>query len=222
MGILDRSGDIARVNINDLIAKGADPEKVIDDYLGELAEALLQVKADTQKAIDFETRSEQAVAASTAEIERFTNLAKQALQAGNEDDARVFLMKKRDLEQDDAELRGIFETARQNADKMRNLHDTIVDEIEELKARRASVEAKMATASAQTRVAEFAAGAGGADNAIGAFATLEAEAQSLADRADALEALSRTSVQALEEKYAAQAGPSIDDELGRLKADLGL
>lgn len=97
MGILDRFTDIVKANINDLLDKTEDPAKMIDQYMRELTESLAEVKEQTASVMAEETRTKRLVDENAAEIEKYEGLARKALSAGNEGDARTFLAKKQQL-----------------------------------------------------------------------------------------------------------------------------
>ena len=44
MGILDRFTSIVKANINELLDKAEDPEKMVDQYLREMTESLAEVR----------------------------------------------------------------------------------------------------------------------------------------------------------------------------------
>ena len=56
MGILKRFKDIMSSNINALLDKAEDPEKMIDQYLRDLQEDLRKVKSETATVIAEEQR----------------------------------------------------------------------------------------------------------------------------------------------------------------------
>ena len=130
MGILDRFSDIAKANINDALDRCEDPSKMIEQYLRELTDDLIEVKRETAGIMAEETRAKRLVDENAAQIARFAGLARKALAAGNEDDARVFLTKKQELEAEGADLAEIYGVAHGNASKMRQLHDKLVDDID--------------------------------------------------------------------------------------------
>ena len=130
MAILERFSDIIRANINDLLDKMEDPAMMIDQYLIDLLEDLAEVKRSTAEIMGEETRTKRLVDNNKAEVEKYTELAKKALMAGNEEDARIFLAKKRELENRDAELLDVYTAAHENAVKMRQMHDKLVSDIE--------------------------------------------------------------------------------------------
>ena len=226
MGILDRFTTIVKANINELLDKAEDPAKMVDQYLVDLTESLADVKRETAGVMAQEARTKRAADANAEEVERMEGLAKKALSAGNEDDARVFLAKKQKLATTGAELRKAADAAKANADKMRQMHDKLVSDIENLKSRRETIKAKMAVAETQEKVAGFTSGADKAESAIEAFNRMEEKADRALDTADAMAELNAEPVDdaaALEAKYAdAVNDAAVEDDLARLKAEMGL
>ena len=226
MGMLDRFADIIKANINDLLDKCEDPAKMIDQYLRDLTEDLAEVKQETAGVMAEETRTKRLVDENAAEVAKYDDLARKALAAGNEDDARTFLAKKQQLDARSASLRESYAAACANAAKMRQMYDKLVSDIEELNSRREAVKAKVAVARTQDRVNSIASGADKAADAMGAFARMEAKADGMLDRSNALSELNAKPVDdaaALEAKYAAAGNDAaVDDELARLKAEMGL
>lgn len=226
MGILDRFTTIVKANINELLDKAEDPAKMVDQYLVDLTESLAEVKQETAAVIAEEKRTKRAADENAEEVSRMEDLAKKALTAGNEGDARVFLAKKQKLAATGAELAKAAEAAKANADKMRQMHDKLVSDIEDLKSRRETIKAKMAVAKTQEKVAGFTSGADKAESAIEAFNRMEEKADRALDTSDAMAELNEEPVDdaaALEAKYADVASDAaVDDELARLKAEMGL
>ena len=144
MAILERFADIIKANINDLLDKCEDPAKMIDQYLRDLTEDLAEVKKETAAVMAEETRTRRMLEENTAEVKRYEELAKKALTAGNEGDARVFLGKKQQLVDKAASLQATYDAAHANAEKMRQMHDKLVGDIETLHGRSVMVKAKMA------------------------------------------------------------------------------
>ena len=226
MGILDRFTTIVKANINELLDKAEDPAKMVDQYLVDLTESLADVKRETAGVMAEEARTKRAADANAEEVSRMEDLAKKALKAGNEGDARVFLAKKQKLETAGAELQKAADAAKANADKMRQMHDKLVSDIEDLKSRRETIKAKMAVAKTQEKVAGYTSGADKAESAIEAFNRMEEKADRMLDTTDAMAELNTEPVddaESLAEKYAGAAdSAAVDDELARLKAEMGL
>ena len=226
MGILDRFTDIIKANINDLLDRAEDPAKMIDQYMRELTDNLAEVKQETAAVMAEEARAKRAVDANQAEIDKYDDLARRALKAGNEGDARTFLAKKQSLVAKADALRVTYEAAQGNALKMRELHDKLVTDIETLNGRREAIKAKAAVAKTQSKVNQFSSGADKAEGAMVAFARMEAKADQMLDQANAeaeLGVKASDRVADLEAKYAASGDTqAVDDEIARLKKEMGL
>lgn len=225
-GIIDRFTTIIKANINELLDKAEDPAKMVDQYTRDLTESLAEVKESTAAVMAEETRCKRMLEKNKEEIDKYENLAKKALSAGNEDDARKFLAKKQELESKDAGLSVSYETAKENADKMRQMHDKLVSDLETLRQRSEVVKAKTAVAKTQKKVNEMSAGSDKAAGAMNAFDRMEAKADEMLDRAKAEEELAsapKSDVEELEKKYE-QMGvdANVEDDLSRLKKEMGL
>lgn len=226
MGMLDRFTDIVKANINDLLDRAEDPSKMIDQYLRDMTESLAEVKKETAGVMAEETRTKRLVDDNAADIAKYDALARKALEAGNEDDARTLLAKKQELDKHGANLQVAYEAAQVNANKMRQMHDKLVDDIEQLNGRREAIKAKVAVAKTQDKVNGFASSADKAAGTMSAFDRMEAKADAMLDRANAMDELNRQPVDeaaALEAKYAnAGTDAAVEGELTRLKQEMGL
>ncbi|WP_302390397.1 PspA/IM30 family protein [Eggerthella sinensis] len=224
--MLDRFTDIVKANINDLLDRAEDPSKMIDQYLRDMTESLAEVKKETAGVMAEETRTKRLVDDNAADIAKYDALARKALEAGNEDDARTLLAKKQELDKHGANLQVAYEAAQVNANKMRQMHDKLVDDIEQLNGRREAIKAKVAVAKTQDKVNGFASSADKAAGTMSAFDRMEAKADAMLDRANAMDELNRQPVDeaaALEAKYAnAGTDVAVEDELTRLKQEMGL
>ncbi|MCL2678342.1 MAG: PspA/IM30 family protein [Clostridiales bacterium] len=226
MGILSRFTDIISSNINALLDKAEDPAKMIDQYLRKMSADLAEVKKETANVMAEESRTKRLVDENAKEVAKYADLAKKALVAGNDGDARVFLTKKQDLETAGAGLQTAYAVAHENAVKMRQMHDKLVKDINALNTRREMIKAKVAVAKTQERINKMGAATDKLQGNMGAFNRMEEKADKMLDAANAMMELNSEAVdeaQALEEKYkSADTNASVEEELAALKAQLGL
>jgi len=225
MSILERFGDIIKANINVVLEKMEDPEKMIDQYLRDMSEDLAEVKKSTAGVMAEETRTKRLVDENQSEVIKYADLAKKALVAGNEGDARVFVNKKQELENIGAGLMTAYAAAHENAIKMRQMHDKLTSDIEELKARRNIIKSKVAVAKTQETLNKATAATERIQGTSSAFERMEAKADKMLDEANAMADLNMEPIdeaKALEEKYGAMGDNSVDEELKKLKSELGL
>ncbi|MHB1483681.1 MAG: PspA/IM30 family protein, partial [Saccharofermentanales bacterium] len=97
MAILERFNDIIKANINALVDKMEDPSKMIDQYLRDMMDDLAEVKRSTASVMAEETRTKRLVDDNQAQVAKYSDFAKKALIAKNDDDARTFIAKKQSL-----------------------------------------------------------------------------------------------------------------------------
>ena len=227
MGILTRFKDIMSANINALLDKCEDPEKMIDQYMRNLESDLGKVKAETASVMAEETRCKRELDECTADVAKYQSYAEKALKAGNEADARTFLEKKQQLVSKQATLQQTYNIAADNAAKMRQMHDKLVKDISSLEARRAAIKATVKAAKAQERINKVGSSVVGASNSMEAFSRMEAKANKMLDEANAMAELNSSAedsnIDNLAAKYDAEPSNSeVDDELAALKAQMGI
>lgn len=226
MGILQRFSDIMSANVNALLDKAEDPEKMVDQCIRNLNSDLSKVKDETAAVMAEEKRAKRELDECTAEIEKMQDLSVKAIEAGNDEDAKKFIEKKAQLTQKQGDLTRDYETARQNAENMRAMHDKLVKDLEELSSRREAVKGKIAAAKAQQHRNEMAAKMGSAQNSfnssVSAFKRYENMADTAMDKANAMAELNLpdSTMEDLESKYNVS-NAEVETELAALKASLG-
>lgn len=223
MGILSRFSEIMKSNINALLDKAEDPAKMVDQTLRELREDLAEVKKETASVMADEKRAARQVEECQKDIDKMRTAAENALKSGNEEDAKKLISQKQNLEAKLVSLQETYEVSRQNADKMRQLHDKLVQDIDSLEARKDAVKAKVATAKAQQHMNKMASGVNTASS-MEAFNRMEAKADKMLDAANAEAELNAgaNTADELANKYVSGSSAQVDDELARMKAELGI
>lgn len=226
MGILSRFKDIMAANINALLDKAEDPEKMIEQYLRNLESDLGKVKAETAAVMAEETRCKRMVDDVRGEVEKLQKYAEKAVIAGNDSDAREFLNQKQVQVQKLNSLQQAYDAAAANAAKMRQMHDKLVKDIGELNARKDAIKAKVAVAKTQEKLNKIGASINGAAANLSAFDRMEAKANKMLDEANAMADLNMNSstdsmINNLKDKYDTQVSAEVEDELAALKAKMG-
>ncbi len=221
MSILKRFTDIMSANINALLDKCEDPAKMVDQILRNLNDDLGKVKAETASIMAEETRAKRELDECNKEIVKLLDYAKRAIAVGNDDDARLFLSKKATVTEQQATLEQKVQLASANALKMRQMHDKLVSEINELNARRERIKAKVSAANMQQRLNELGGSLNSSKSNLGAFARMEEKANRMLDEANAMADLNtspKDDIDSLMNKYDSTPSSSIEDELTALKS----
>lgn len=215
MSILTRFKDIMASNINALLDKAENPEKMIDQYLRNLNRDLGKVKSETAAVMAEEQRSKRALDECQDEINKMERYAVKALEAGNEGDARKFLERKVSLTEKLSTLQAAYQLAASNSQKMRQMHDKLVEDVKELESRRNMLKAKWSVAKTQQRVNKL----GTPDQSFSAFERMEDKVNRALDEANAMAELNaqpKDEIADLAAKYDDR-NSSVDDELAALK-----
>lgn len=227
MGMLSRFKDIMSANINALLDKAEDPEKMIDETLRNLNSDIGKVKAETATVMAEEQRARRAAEANAAEIAKMTEYAKKAVTAGNDDDAKQFLAKKATLTKTQESLDASLAAAEANSKKMREMYDKLTGDVAELESRREAIKSKVQMAKAQEKVNKITSSTTNAADSLSAFDRLEKKADAMLDKANAEAELnaasSSSSLDALKDKYDNKkevADATLDAELAALKAEM--
>ncbi|MBO0961367.1 PspA/IM30 family protein [Neobacillus sp. MM2021_6] len=220
MSIISRFKDIMASNINALLDKAENPEKMIDQYLRNLNSDLGKVKSETASVMAEEQRAKRLVTNCEEDMEKMEQYAMKALEAGNEGDARKFLEKKAALTARLTELQSAHQLASANALQMKQMHDKLVADIGELDSRKNILKAKWSVAKTQERMNKLGASAAGSGQSITAFERMEEKVNRALDEANAIAELNagpKDEIEDLTAKYD-EASHDVEDELAALKA----
>ena len=98
-GIFSRMADIIKANINDLINRAEDPEKMIRQIILEMEEAVNKATASVGTAVANEKRLERQLLGRQDQIEEWQKKAELAVTSGEDDLARRALERKAAVEE---------------------------------------------------------------------------------------------------------------------------
>ena len=226
-GILERFKTIMSSNINALLDKMEDPEKMIDQYLRDREKDVGSVKAETVAVMAQESAAKRKVAECEDEIKKMENYAKKALQAGNEADARMFLEKKESIKIKLDSLEKEKMIAVENSLKMREMHDKLTSDIQKLNAKRNEIKAKIKMAKSAEKINSMTSSTG-ISGKMDSFNSIEEKVDRMLDEANAsieLNSPKKDEVDDLMKKYdsgESESSSAVDEELERLKKEMGL
>lgn len=223
-GIFERMAMIARSNVNELLDRFEDPQKMVDQAIIDAKTEYAKVKKEALSVLANESAAGKELESLRQEADKWHQIAARALQAGNEEDARTALEKEGSLRERAQAQEKTFAAAKAAADKLRDRLGEMEREITAMEDRAAQIKAMAVTAratKAASRVTEQAGGRG----ALDAFSRMEEKAARELAEAEALEELNRPSgrseTEALEKKYGASGSGSVDEALEALRREIG-
>ncbi len=123
-------------------------EKSVDDFLIEMITNWKEVRKAAEEATEEEKKARAELDTVDRQISDLQVYAAKAVQAGNENDARRFLTEKKRPTDARERVYSIYQTKSSNAQQLRKMNDDLVDKIEDMRARRASIKETQAQAAA--------------------------------------------------------------------------
>ena len=154
MGILDRLSTLLRSNINDLISRAEDPEKMLNQILVDMRSQLAKAKQQVATAIADEKRLHDQADAEDRQAQDWERRAMLAVQEGRDDLAKQALVRQAEHVSHGQQLQQTWDAHRQETEKLKNSLRDLNDKIEEAKRKKNLLLARQRRAQAQQRIAE--------------------------------------------------------------------
>ncbi len=223
MGILNRISTLLRANINDLISRSEDPEKILNQLILDMREQLIQAKKQVAVAIADEKRLKKQLDNEISKSQDWEKKAMMAVRAGRDDLAREALSRKKEHDDLAQEFQGQWEAQKNAADRLRDSLRQLNAKIEEATRKKNLLIARKKRAEAQQTIQQTMSGMSDTsafdafDRMQGRIEQMEAEAEASAELAEHM-AGDDLSAQfsALEQDHGA------DEALSALKARMGV
>ena len=217
MGLFDRLSRVVRANVNDLVSKAEDPEKVLEQAVIDMQEDLVQLRQAVARAIATQKRTEQQYNKNQSEANTWQQRAQLALSKGDENLAREALVRKKSFADTAASLKQQLDAqSGQVATLKRNLI-ALESKISEAKTKKDMLRARANAAKANRQLQDSMNNLG-TSSAMGAFERMEDKVMQLEAESETSQELGGTGI---EQQFAAlEAGSGVDDELAAMKAQL--
>lgn len=219
MGIFSRITDILKANINDLLDKAEDPEKMIKQMVIEMEESVNKTTLAVAQAIANEVSLQKKLEKARKDAIEWENKAMQALAAGREDLAKAALEKKALSLRNQSDLEPLYQQAKTTTANLRMQLDRLKAKLDEARMRQSTLIARSQAAKAQKQIAQAMSGVG--SDAFSKFEKFEQKIEKLEAEAVAFEQLAGENT-SLEEQFKQLESSSVDAELLALKAKMGL
>jgi phage shock protein A len=223
MGIFSRLAQLIKSNLNDLISRSEDPEKMLNQVVLDMNNQLVEAKKQVAASIADEKRLAKQLDQEVANAQEWERRAMMALRAGNEQLAKEALARKREYDELTATLKDQWTKQKTAVEQLKKALRLLNDKIEEAKRKRNVLIARKKRAEAQRAIQETMSGL----RDQSAFETfdrmsqkidqIEAEAEAEADLAEEYTGDTLSSqFQQLERTHSA------DDDLVALKRKMGI
>jgi len=216
--LLDRVGTLVKANLNDLISRAEDPEKMIQQALMDMNGQLIQVKTQVAASIADEQKLYMRYTENQEQATQWQRKAELAVSKGADDLAREALTRRNSYQQVAEGFKTQYDEQQKQVELLRSALDKLTAKIDEAQRKKDLLIARSHSAKAQQQVHDTLAGLG-RNNAFEAFDRMEDKVTEQEARARAAESLDHDT---LDDKFAALENSSrADDDLTALKRSMG-
>ena len=158
MGIFQRLGDLLKSNINDLIDRAEDPEKMVKQIIIDMQEELNKSTQALGKAVSSEKIAKKQYDDAVRKSAEWEARAKTAITAGDDALAKKALENKVKADKDVLAYQEMYETISQQTDTIRTQVEVLKSKLEEAKSRQAMLIARSQMAETQKNLAKQTGG----------------------------------------------------------------
>jgi phage shock protein A len=152
MGLFDRLSALLRSNINDLISRAEDPEKMLNQIITDMRSQLAKAKQQVATAIADEKRLRDQADAEFKQGGDWEAKAMLAIKEQRDDLAKQALMRQSEHNSHGQQLAQTWEQHRLETEKLKNALRDLNDKIEEAKRKKNLLIARQRRAQAQKRI----------------------------------------------------------------------
>jgi phage shock protein A len=219
MGILERMATVIKSNLNSLINKAEDPEKMLDQVMMQMREQLAEARREVAVTMADEKRLGTQLEAELEQVREWEQRAMLAVQKGDDELAREALRRKADHEQIAIGYKKQWDAQKASTENLKNALRALSQKIEEAARKKNLLIARQKRAEAQKHIHEVMTGLTDS-SAFETFDRMAAKVDQLEAQAGAAVEISQElSGEALEQRFKALEGAgNVDQELNALKA----
>lgn len=153
MGLIQRISDLLRSNINDLISKAEDPEKMLNAAIEDMQKQIIEAKSRVAMSIADEKRLQKQWETERIKTEDWEKKAMSAVKAGRDDLAIEALSKKKDHAAAAALYEEQLDGQRVAVDALKKALTELTAKLEDTKRKRTLLVARAKRAEAQRHIA---------------------------------------------------------------------
>ncbi|MGF1494748.1 MAG: PspA/IM30 family protein [Microcoleaceae cyanobacterium] len=217
MGLFDRIGRVMRANINDMVSKAEDPEKILEQAVIDMQEDLVQLRQAVAQAIATQKRSQQQYNQFQSQANQWQSRAQLAVQKGDENLAREALQRKKSYVEQGNTIKATLDQQTAQVETLKRNLISLESKISEAKTKKNMLKARSQAAKANEQLQNMIGGI----NTTGSSAAFERMEEKVLQMEAKSQAVGELAGADLESQFAAlEAGSDVDDELNALKAQV--
>jgi phage shock protein A len=152
MGIFSRLGTLLKSNLNDLISKAEDPEKMLNQVLIDMQNQLVEAKRQIAASIADEKRLRKQADTEAQTAKEWERKAMMAVRAGDDELAKQALLRQQEHEKLATQFEEQWNSQKQAVDRLKDALRTLNDKVEEAKRKKNILIARKKRAEAQKAI----------------------------------------------------------------------
>lgn len=218
MSLLSRVRDLVSANLNAMLDKAEDPEKMVNEYMRQLQEQLYEAKTAVASAMADETKLHNKMVTFQTEADQWQSKAESAVRASDDELAKAALGRKANAQKMADTYRQQYEQQDEQVEQLQKALVSLESRLSEAKAKKELIIAKKNRAETQEAIQRTVQGLGNL-NAMDKLSQMEERVDDRLAQADAMSKLEGSS---LETRFAdLERDTAVEDELAALKAKMG-
>ncbi|MCQ2490846.1 MAG: PspA/IM30 family protein [Ruminococcus sp.] len=220
MGVFARLGDLLKANINDIIDKAEDPEKMVKQIIADMQKELTRATQNYGKAKASERLAETKYKEAVSVSSNWENKARAALARGEQDLAKEALSRKVKADEEVASYKEMFDSISTQTDAIGDQVELLKAKLEEAKSRQAMLIARAQMADTKKQLAQSQGNFDG-KGAFEKLTRMEEKVQQKEAEADAFTEIAGVQQDDLQQQFAQiENDAKVDAELQRLIAEM--
>jgi phage shock protein A len=213
MGIFSRFTDIVNSNINSILDKAEDPEKMVRLIIQEMEDTLVEVRSASAKTLASKKDISSQISKAQNEAKDWKAKAELAISKDREDLARAALQEKKKCDEHASTLSSELKVVDEQITKLQSEVGQLQDKLADAKTRQKAIILRQKTVSSRLEVKKTL-DSGKVDAAMGRFEQYERKIDDLESQVDAYDLGKKT----LADEFAnLESDDEIDDELAAMK-----
>ena len=202
MGIFQKLKTLISSNVNDMINKAENPEKMLNQLVIDMGEQLIESKKAVAMAIADEKKLERETLNQQAQTQEWERKAMLAVRAGQDDLAKEALLRKQEYENGSVQFKQQWEAQKLSVGKLKESLRELQNKIEEAQRKKNLLVARAKRAEAQQKIQQTMSSVAGNTSAFEAFDRMAQKVDQLEAQADADKELAEfTSGSNLEKRF---------------------
>jgi phage shock protein A len=213
MGIFDRFKRVVKSNLNEMISKAENPEKMLNQLIVDMNQQLIESKKSVASAIADEKKLERQMNENVGQSKEWERKAMLAVKAGKDNLAKEALLRKQDFENIAVQYRTQWDAQHDSVEKLKEALRQLQQKIEEASRKKNLLIARAKRAEAQKRIQHTIGGISDTsafevfDRMASRVERIEAEVEAMGE----IEDLTKTS--SIEQEFAALEGKTSNADL---------